>query len=104
MIHVGADVPLSEPWWGYLAFGRRPDAPELPRRQPMEHGIGFHEVSRLRFTGPSADSPSGAARVVSGAAVAFAPGPEHLLEITFDGGVRGGHADFRPALPLVFRW
>jgi hypothetical protein len=70
----------------------------------MEHAMGFQEVTHLRFTIPSADSLSGAARVASAAAVALAPGPEHLLEITFDRGVRGGHADFRPALPLVFRW
>lgn len=103
VIHVGADVPLSEPWWGYLAFGRRPDDPGRPHRQPMEHGIGFQEVTHLRFTSPSGGSLSGAAHVAS-EAVALAPGPEHLLEITFDGGVRGSDADFRPALPLVFRW
>jgi hypothetical protein len=104
VIHLGEGVPLSEPSWGYLAFSRRPDAPERPRHQPMAHGAGFQEVTHLHFTSPAADSPSAAARAVAGAAVALEPGPEHLLEITFDGGVRGKSADFRPALPLVFRW
>ncbi len=104
VIHVGADVQLSEPWLGYLAFGCRPDAPGRPHRQPMVHDIGFQEVTHLRFTSPSGDNLSGAAQVASGAAVALAHGPEHLVEITFDGGVQGRDVDFRPALPLVFRW
>jgi hypothetical protein len=97
VIHVAEAVPPSEPYWGYLAFGRRPDDPQRPRHQPMEHAAGFREVTRVRLT-----SPSSAARAVAG--VALELGPEHLMEVTFDGGARGGHADFRPALPLVFRW
>jgi hypothetical protein len=31
-------------------------------------------------------------------------GPEHRLELLFDGSRRANHMDFRPDLPLVFRW
>src|SRR5262249_54333674 len=47
-IHVGLPSPLSEPMWCYLPFGRRPDDPRWPRRQPLAHPIGFREVARVR--------------------------------------------------------
>ena len=31
-------------------------------------------------------------------------GVEHVLELQFDGGYRGMTLDFRPALPLLFRF
>jgi hypothetical protein len=31
-------------------------------------------------------------------------GPEHLLELTFDGATQAKWTDFRPDLPLVFHW
>jgi hypothetical protein len=105
VIHVGEGVSLSEPWWVYLAFCRRLDAPGRPRRQPLEHGVGFREVTHVRLTGPFGDSPSAVARLVLQAGgVTLAPGPEHLAEITFDGGRQRRTEDFQPLLPLVFRW
>jgi hypothetical protein len=104
-IHVGQDIPLSEPWWGYLSFGRRPDSPDRPRRPPLVHPVGFRELTRLRLTTPAAASLSATAVAASRAgAVALEHGPDHLLEMTFDEGARGLREDFRPALPLVFRW
>ena len=105
VIHVGQDVPLSEPLWFYLGFGQRPDAPEWPRRQPLEHPVGFQEVTHVRLTSPTAENPSAAASVVSRAGVVtLIPGAEHLLEMTLDGGSQGSSKDFRPVLPLVFHW
>jgi hypothetical protein len=104
-IHVGRDVPVSEPWWFYMSFGRPPDDPGWPRRQPLEHPTGFREVTALRLAGPGLAIPSAVARAVTGAwAVTLAESPEHLAEVTFDCGGRGRAADFRPLLPLVFRW
>jgi hypothetical protein len=104
-ILVGEGVPLSEPWWFYLGFGRRPDAPEWPRPQPLAHAAGFREVTHVRITGPLADNPSAAAEaVLRTQAVTLVRGPEHLLELTFDGGTQQRSKDFRSALPLVFRW
>lgn len=104
-IHVGKSVPLSEPWWFFLGFGRRPDAPGWPSRQPLAHPVGFQEATQIRLTGPSAASPSATATaVLRTGAVTLASGPEHLLEMTFDGGTQGRSKDFRPALPLVFQW
>jgi len=104
-IHVGRDVPLSEPFWFHLEFGRRPDDRGWPTRQPLEHAAGFREMSGVRLAGPGLDSPSQVGRAVVGlGAVALADAPEHLAEVTFDGGGRRRVEDFRPVLPLLFRW
>jgi hypothetical protein len=104
-IHVGQEVPASEPWWFYLGFGRRPDDPGWPRRQPLDHPVGFRELTAVRLTGPGLGNPSAVARAVMSVwPVALAPSPESLAEVTFDGGGQGREADFRPSLPLVFRW
>jgi hypothetical protein len=105
VIHVGEGGVVSEPWWFYLRFGRRPDDPGWPRPQPLDHEAGFREITSVRFLGPRFSTPSEVARRVQAAwAVMLTEAPEHLAEVTFDGGELGQAADLRPALPLVFRW
>jgi len=104
-IHVGQNVPLMEPWWFFVGFGRRPDDPRWPKPQPVAHAAGFREITQVRFTVPDLASPSlSAAAAVRTGAVALASGPEHLMEMTFDLGQQGQAKDFRPALPLLFLW
>jgi hypothetical protein len=104
-VHVGADVPLSEPWWFYLGFARKPDAAQLRRVQPREHPAGFQEITHLRVSSPVAGTPSAVAReVVRTGFVALACAREHSLQITLDGGTRGCLKDLRPVLPLLLRW
>jgi len=105
VIHVGQGVPASEPWWFYLSFGRRPDDAGWPRSQPLDHPVGFREVTAVRLTGPGLANLSEVAREVTGAwTVTLANATESLAEVTFDGGGQGQEADFRPLLPLMFRW
>jgi Glyoxalase-like domain len=104
-VHVGRDVPLSEPFLFHLGFARRPDDPGWPTRQPLEHATGFAEVTGVRLAGPGLGHPSEAGRAVALLAmVALADASEHLAEVTFDGGGQRRVEDFRPVLPLVFRW
>jgi hypothetical protein len=104
-IHVGRDVPLSEPFWFYLGFARRPDDPGWTTRQPLEHAAGFGEVTGVRLTGPGLGNPSEAGRSVARlAAVELGHASYPLAEIAFDGGRQGRNEDFRPVLPIVFRW
>jgi hypothetical protein len=104
-IHVGQAVPVSEPWWFYLSFARRPDDAGWPRHQPLDHPAGFREITAVRLTGPGLADPSEVARMVVGSwAVTLVEAPESLAEVTFDGGGQGREADFRPSLPLVFLW
>ncbi|MFQ5891004.1 MAG: hypothetical protein ACE5JR_13315 [Gemmatimonadota bacterium] len=76
----------------------------------------------MRITLPAGRRPSAALRGVEELGVAsFAPaedqpfednaaegrrseGGGHLMVVTFDGGAAGRSEDFRPDLPLVFRW
>jgi hypothetical protein len=102
-LYIREGVPLSEPWWVYLGFGRRYDDPGRLRRQPLDHGVGFREITQVRITGPAVDSRSTPASLAPGT-VTLEPGPEHLLEITFDGGAQQRNEDFRPVMPLVFVW
>jgi hypothetical protein len=104
-IHVGRDVPLSEPFWFHLGFARRPDDPAWPTRQPSDRATGFGDVTGVRLAGPGLGEPSGAGREVARlAAVTLAEASEHLAAVTFDGGGAGRAKDFRPELPLLFRW
>lgn len=105
IINVGEDVPLSEPLWFYLKLGRRPNSPEWPSHQPLRHALGFQEITQIRFTGPFMEYPSEAiAAILRLNAVAFAYASQNLLEVTFDGGTQNRGQDFRPVLPVVFRW
>jgi hypothetical protein len=86
----------------YLAFGRRADEAQPPRRQPFEHPCGLRAVTRLVVAGPHLDEVPASQQ--SPLSVQFRPASEHLLEVGFDGEPRGQSHDFRPTLPLVFRW
>jgi hypothetical protein len=102
-IHVRDGVPVSEPWWVYLGYCRRSDDPSRAPRQPLEHRAGVREVTHLRLTVPGSDGPR--AGIIAGLrGVVLDPGPEHLLELTFDNNTHGRRNDFRPDLPLLFRW
>ena len=104
-IHVGRDVPASEPLWFHMGFSRRPDDPGWPRRQPLDHPAGVQAITKVRLTGPGLGTPSEVARAVAGAwAVELAEGPDHVAEISFDGGGLERVVDLRPALPLVLSW
>ncbi|MBV7536432.1 VOC family protein [Duganella sp. sic0402] len=92
-IGIASEAPLSEPMWFYLAGGQ-------PLPPPPRHAAGVSRITAVRCTQPSA--ALSAAAVASG--VTFAEGSEHLLEISFDDEVQGRTHDFRPALPLVFRY
>ena len=65
-----------------------------------ETGVGAHFVS-----GPHGDglSPAMTAVATSGV-VQFRVGSGYLVELGFDHESSGELADFRPLLPLVFRW
>jgi hypothetical protein len=89
----------------FLAATRRPDAEPAAVRQPLRHATGFREVTAVRLHVPGAGSRSATLRAVEAAGIAtFLRGPEHRLELGFDAERQGGAADFRPHLPLVFRW
>ena len=59
----------------------------------------------MRIGVPGAEPLSATLLAVEATGVATFPrGGEHRLELGFDGERQGGSTDFRPDLPLVFRW
>ena len=103
-IATNAEV-LAEPMLFYLSFATGPNARPDARRQRIEHSAGLGKISYTQIMGPISQtlSPALAAAVKAGLVhMTFAT--EYLLEISFDGESAGQTKDFRPALPLVFRW
>ncbi|MBI3839153.1 MAG: VOC family protein [Planctomycetia bacterium] len=107
VIQMGAnsEVP-TEPLLFYIKFGRRADSAEESRRQPLEHVAGLKAVARLRVSSPHADAASAVRRAVKRQCpcLSFVAGSKDCVEIGFDGETAGKSMDFRPTLPLIFRW
>ena len=104
-IDVATGTAASEPLVFATPYGGRPDAYHEERRQPLVHPKGVVEITGLRMTLPRGKPISGVVRAVQRAGVvSFESGNEHLAEIEFDHGSKGQSADFRPLLPLRFRW
>jgi hypothetical protein len=98
---------LTEPGLFHLAFafGRRPDAYRADKRQPLEHSAGLSEITRVELTSPYADRLSPELRGLTGAGmVRVRKGADYVAELAFDGESQGQKMDFRPMLPLVFRF
>ena len=99
------DAYPSEPMLFTIPFGSRPDAAPPDRRQPLDHPLGLTEITAVNITVSHAASLSPATQAVAKLGlIAFETGPAHLAEIVFDDGQQGQSTDFRPALPLIFRW
>jgi len=94
------EARVEEPMWVYLGFMRR-----IQREQWfIEHPIGIREMTSVALTCP-ASLHSAVARIVVGLRVlTHREGPKSLLEIEFDGSRRKEIADFRPHLPLIFKY
>ena len=96
----------AEPLLFYIAFGRRAEAIEPPRRPPIDHAAGLRTITRLRVTGPPHEQASAELREAELACpwLSIAPGGDDVAEVGFDGEAAGHSHDFRPELPLVFHW
>jgi hypothetical protein len=105
-LHVATNANvLAEPMLFYLPFGLRPDGYPGAKRPLLAHRAGLREVTRVELTSPHVDRLSPEMAVVTRAGLAqLRAGLEYLVELGFDGETQGQHADFRPLLPLVFRW
>jgi hypothetical protein len=107
-IQVGKNCEvLTEPMMFYFPFalGRRPDNQSEPKRQPLEHAAGFHEITHVELVTPSTNSLSPEFHsLIDSKLLCIREGAGPLLMLGFDGQARDKHADFRPVLPLIFKW
>ncbi len=102
-VAIAEPSPLSEPMWFFLSFGSRPDLVAKERQQPLSHQIGFVEVTSIRVSFPQPAKLSVAA-ICAAKNISAIESDSHLFEVGFDHEVNGRSHDFRPTLPLVFKW
>jgi hypothetical protein len=95
----------AEPMLVYLPYRWRPDQFPDGRKQPLDHRAGLGEVSAVRVTIRKAAPYSEPLSAIENYGDVFlTTGAEDVIELSFDGETRGGYADFRPDLPLIFQW
>lgn len=105
-LHVATNANvLTEPMLFHLPFASRPDSYPWAKRPLLAHRAGLREVTRVELTSPYAENLSPEMAAVTSAGLArMRAGPKYLVELGFDGESQGQQKDFRPLLPLVFRW
>ena len=103
-LHIATGTGLNEPMWCYLETGRPPTEAPPERRQPLDHPSRLREITSVRVVSPHLNETSLTVAMARDKVIALDTGLDHLLELTFDGTSPTNHRDFRPDLPLVFRW
>ena len=103
-LHIADGIGPEEPMWCYMETGRAPKDAPPERRQPLDHPSGFREITGVRIVSPSLQESWVTRRMTRAGVISSKIGPEHLLELDFDGGGQEKRMDFRPDLPLVFSW
>jgi hypothetical protein len=105
-IEVGknSDV-LTEPWLFQTSFGQRPDRYSVEKSQPLDHGIGLREITRVELVSPAVNNLSPELQaVVNTNQIKLRVGVDYCMELGFDEEVQAQQVDFRPELPLVMSW
>ena len=96
---------LTEPMLFYLPFAQRQDIHPEGKAQPLQHPIGFREVTGVTLISPHADSPSDELQaLVASGLVQLQLGSAYRLILDFDGVSQGHELSLQPTLPLCFRW
>jgi hypothetical protein len=98
VLQVASKATLAEPFWAWFEKpARRPS-------QPLDHTAGVHEVTRVNLYGPLLPPDSVAPAMARDDVIGWRPSGQHLLELEFDERRSGSEVDFRPELPLLFRF
>lgn len=103
-LHIAEGTGLEEPMWCYMEGGRMPAEAPPDRRQPLEHPCGLRDITGVGIVSPWLNPTSVTLAMAQAGVINWCPGLEHVLELQFDGSRQAKHMDFRPDLPLVFRW
>lgn len=102
-IEVADGIPLSEPMYFYLSFASRQDS--NTDREPMEHKIPLQEVTSVSVYLDVDDDLSETAHILNDRGhLNIKKDKESLLVIEFDNRALNQSKDFRPHLPLIFKW
>lgn len=73
--------------------------------EPINHKIPMNEVTNITVYINQEEALSNTANIINQFSnINIVRGKEHLLQLEFDNGIRNQTKDFRPQLPLIFRW
>lgn len=103
-LHIAEGAGLEEPMWCYMAAGRAVREVPAERREPLEHPASLRDITAVRIVCPFLRKTSLTVAMTDEGVISLGTGPEHLLELQFDGGRQAKRMDFRPDLPLAFCW
>lgn len=104
-IQVGSKTPLCEPMWFYVSFAKRSDSFPREKSQPINNKLSLKEVTAATVTINNTCNLSEVAQEISKLHnFKLKESDQNLLELEFDYGREGKFHDFRPDLPLIFRW
>lgn len=88
-----------------IPFGKRPDRFPAEKAQPLEHPIGWREITRVELVSPFANSPSPELQaVLDTKQIKLSIGIDYCIQLGFDGEVQGKQIDLRSGLPLILSW
>jgi glyoxalase-like protein len=96
-LEIAEGTGLDEPMWCYMNTGRHLDF-------DLDHPCGFHELTGAGIVSPLLDGHSVTREMAAGHVIEWEEGDQHLLVLDFDQRRSGRERDFRPDLPVVFRW
>jgi hypothetical protein len=107
--HLFICTSAGSPEAGILtAFGLTEGPGNTHPGQGTDHNIhagGYRSITRVKIIAPHGGVFSSELKAIAEAGlVGLGSGEEYLMEIGFDGEHETKAMDFRPALPLVFRW
>jgi hypothetical protein len=96
---------LTEPMLFQIPFGKRPDQLPPAKAQPLDHPIGFREITRVEIIIPVAMLPSPELQTfLDNNLIKIRSGSNYCIELGFDGERQGQQIDLRSDLPLVICW
>lgn len=98
-IDIARDTASHEPFLFVIPFKKA-------QAQPLNHPVGIQQVTQVEITIVSSPPFSEAVNKIQDiqGVVKFIPGTNNLVEIEFNLANSNKKRDFRPHLPLTFRW
>lgn len=103
-VNVAKDSVVSEPMWFFLSFASRPDLAAKEKQQPLVHSKDLSEITAIKVSIPNLEQHPTSLLFNTLDNFEVTNGAEHLMEISFDHEPQGMIHDFRPELPLIFKY
>jgi hypothetical protein len=112
---------LTEPMLFQIPFGKRPDQLPPVKAQPLDHPLGFREITRVEIITPVTTAPSPELQIfLDNNHIKIRNGLDYCVELGFDGERQGQQMDLRSPsaqaelspkaqvelskLPLIISW